>query len=73
MKGESTTYGVTLIKDAPNKEAAVAFLEYMLDPKGGLKILKDQGQPPFIPCRVPTQKMKSALPEKLQKLVEVRD
>jgi ABC-type glycerol-3-phosphate transport system permease component len=44
----------------------------MLDPKGGLKILKDQGQPPFIPCRVPTQKMKSALPEKLQKLVEVR-
>ncbi|ABC78437.1 tungstate ABC transporter substrate-binding protein WtpA [Syntrophus aciditrophicus] len=73
MKGASTTYGITLIKNAPNQEAAVAFLEYMLNPKGGLKILKDQGQPPFIPCRVPTQKMKSTLPEKLQKLVEVKD
>jgi len=73
MKGESVTYGITLIKDAPNKEAAIAFLEYMLDPKGGLKILKDQGQPPFIPCRVPTEKMKSVLPEKLKKLVTVKD
>jgi len=73
MKGESVTYGITLIKDAPNKEAAIAFLEYMLDPKGGLKILKDQGQPPFIPCRVPTEKMKSVLPEKLKKLVQVKN
>lgn len=73
MKGESVTYGITLINDAPNKEAAVAFLEYMLDPKGGLKILKDQGQPPFIPCRVPTEKMKSALPQSLKKLVVVKD
>jgi len=73
MKGESVTYGITLIKDAPNKEAAIAFLAYMLDPKGGLKILKDQGQPPFIPCRTPTEKMKSLLPEKLKKLVVVKD
>jgi len=73
MKGESVTYGVTLIKDAPNKEAAIAFLEYMLDPNSGLKILKDQGQPPFIPCRVPTEKMKSMLPEKLKKLVQVKN
>lgn len=73
MKGESVTYGVTLVKDAPNKEAAVAFLKYMLDPKGGLKVLKDQGQPPFIPCRVPTEQMKSALPAELKGLVEVKD
>lgn len=73
MKGESVTYGVTLIKDSPNREAAIAFLDYMLDPKGGLKILKDQGQPPFIPCRVPTEQMKSMLPEKLKKHVTVKD
>jgi molybdate/tungstate transport system substrate-binding protein len=73
MKGASVTYGITLIKDAPNKEAAIAFLEYMLDPKGGLKILKEQGQPPFIPCRVPTEKMKTLLPAKLQGLVEVKN
>jgi len=73
MKGESVTYGVTLTKDSPNREAAVAFLDYLLDPKGGLKILKDQGQPPFIPCRVPTEQMKSLLPEKLKKHVTVKD
>jgi molybdate/tungstate transport system substrate-binding protein len=73
MKGDSVTYGITMIKDAPNREAAVAFLKYMLDPQGGLKILKDQGQPPFIPCRVPTDKMKALIPVELQGLVEVKD
>lgn len=73
MKGESVTYGVTLLKNAPNKEAALAFLSYMLDPKGGLKILKDQGQPPFVPCRVPTTEMKSLLPAELSTLVIVKD
>ena len=73
MRGESVTYGITLIKDAPNREAAIAFLKYMLDPKGGLKVLKDQGQPPFVPCRVPTESMKSLLPADLRGLVEVKD
>lgn len=73
IKGQSCTYGVTMIKDAPNKEAAEAFLEYMLDPEGGLKILKDMGQPPFVPCRVPTAEMKAMIPAGLQKLVEVKD
>lgn len=73
MKGDSVTYGITMIKDAPNKEAAIAFLKYMLDPQGGLKVLKDQGQPPFVPCRVPTDKMKALVPEELQGFVEVKD
>jgi molybdate/tungstate transport system substrate-binding protein len=73
MKGGSVTYGITLIKNAPNREAAIAFLQYMLDPQGGLKILKDQGQPPFVPSRVPTKDMKALIPAELQKLVEVKD
>ncbi len=73
IKGGSCTYGVTLIKDAPNMEAAVAFLEYMLSPDGGLKILEDMGQPPFIPCRVPDAAMKEKLPEELKLLVEVKN
>lgn len=72
MKGKSITYGITLIKDAPNREAAVAFLQYVLSPEGGLKVLKEQGQPPFIPCRVPSEEMKSSLPAELQGLVEVK-
>ncbi len=72
MKGGSVTYGVTLLNNAPHREAAVAFLKYMLEPQGGLRILKELGQPPFIPARVPTQAMKASLPASLQSLVEVR-
>ena len=73
IKGKSCTYGVTLIKDAPNREAAVAFLEYMLDPQGGLRVLKAMGQPPFVPCRVPAASMQDRLPETLQVLVEIKN
>lgn len=73
IKGGSCTYGVTMIKEAPNEEAAIAFLEYLMDPKGGLKILEDMGQPPFIPCLVPTAEMKTSLPAKLQSKVEVKN
>ncbi len=71
--GKSCTYGITMIKDAPNPEAAVAFLEFLMDPDDGLKILKETGQPPFIPCRVPTAEMKAQLPSSLRKWVEVKD
>ncbi len=71
--GKSCTYGITLLKDAKNPEAAVAFLEYLMSADGGLKVLKEMGQPPFIPCRVPTDKAKSQLPSSLQNLVEVKN
>ncbi len=70
--GKSCTYGVTLMEDAPNRQAAVAFLNYLLDPEGGLKVLESMGQPPFIPARVPTQEMMDALPEALKNRVEVK-
>jgi molybdate/tungstate transport system substrate-binding protein len=73
IKGDSCTYGVTLIKNAPNPEAAVAFLKFMMSPDKGLKILKDQGQPPFIPCIVPSAQMKDKLPAELKPLVEVKN
>ena len=71
--GKSCTYGITMIKNAPNPETAVAFLDYLMDPNGGLKVLKEMGQPPFIPCRVPTEGIKSQLPSSLQKRIEVRN
>jgi molybdate/tungstate transport system substrate-binding protein len=70
--GKSCTYGVTLLKEAPNERTATAFLQYMLSPDRGLMILKDAGQPQFIPCRVPTQAMKDKLPAELRSLVEVK-
>jgi len=71
--GKSCTYGITLIKNAPNQEAAVSFLDYLLDPSGGLDILKQMGQPPFIPSRVPTQAMKEKLPTVLKERVIVKN
>ncbi|RDV80713.1 tungstate ABC transporter substrate-binding protein WtpA [Ammonifex thiophilus] len=48
-QGTPIVYGVTLLKEAPNKEAAVAFLKYMLAKDGGLKILQEMGQPVLDP------------------------
>jgi molybdate/tungstate transport system substrate-binding protein len=71
--GQSVTYGITLIKDAPNPAGATRFLEYLLSGDGGLKVLKEMGQPPFTPCRVTSQAVRDALPGNLPKLVEVRE
>jgi molybdate/tungstate transport system substrate-binding protein len=71
-KGKSCTYGITLVKDAPNRDGAVAFLAYLLSPEGGLKVLDEMGQPPFTPCRVTEATVKAGLPAELQNLVEVK-
>jgi len=71
--GQSITYGITLIKDAPHRSAAVKFLEFMLTPDGGLKVLEEMGQPPFVPARVSSMQVKESLPGSLPKLVEVKN
>lgn len=71
-QGKSCTYGITLVKEAPNPGGAVQFLEFLLSPDGGLKVLADMGQPPFIPPRVSTDAVKSGLPGGLAKLVEIK-
>jgi len=72
MKGKSITYGITLIKNAPNKKAAAAFLKYMFDKNGGLKVLESQGQPPFIPVRIPSVEMKIMIPSEIRDMVTVK-
>ena len=49
------------------------FLEYLLDPEGGLAILKEKGQPPFVPARIFSEEMMKQLPSQLQPLVEVKN
>ena len=49
MTGEPMIYGITMLKDAPNKPAAVAFLEFMLAKDKGMKIMERDGQPSVIP------------------------
>ena len=71
--GKAITYGITLLKGAQNPEAANLFLQYLLSPNQGLAILRDMGQPPFIPARVPSEEMKKDLSPELQALVEVKN
>ncbi len=70
-KGRFVAYGITMLKDAPNREAAEAFLAYLLDPEGGKKILRQNGQPAFNPAFVPSKAMHDKLPVKLKSLVSV--
>jgi len=46
MSGEAMVYGVTVLRDAPNKKAAEAFIEFLLSEEGGRKILREMGQSP---------------------------
>ncbi len=71
--GQSCTYGVAMIKNAPNPDAAALFLDYLLDPEKGLAVLKRMGQPPFVPAWVPAEEMKALLPELLKARVEVKN
>ena len=70
--GQSCTYGLTLIKTAPNRDGAVLFLEYLLDPELGLKILEEMGQPAISPSQVTCEAAQKDLPGKLSTLVGVK-
>ncbi len=71
--GKSITYGITMLDQAANKEAAELFLAYLFDKDGGLKVLESMGQPPLVPVRVPTEKMHDKLPASLQSKVVVKE
>jgi molybdate/tungstate transport system substrate-binding protein len=63
VKGEAMVYGITMTKNAPNREAAVAFLEFLLSKDKGMKIMERDGQPSVIPMEV---KNYSLLPDRLK-------
>lgn len=62
-QGEPMVYGLTLIKDAPNKEIAMQFLTFLLKEEKGLAIMKKNGQPDVVPS--PTESF-DAIPENLK-------
>lgn len=52
--GESMVYGVTIPSSAPNPEAALAFVLFLMDPKQGGRIMAANGQPSVVPAACPT-------------------
>jgi molybdate/tungstate transport system substrate-binding protein len=63
MTGEPMIYGITILKDAPNKVAAEAFVAFMLSKNQGMEIMEKNGQPSVIPMPV---KNFEELPAKLK-------
>ncbi len=56
-KGEAMIYGITIIKNAPNKDAAQKFVDYLLNKEKGMKIIESNGQPSIVPSFSDTYNM----------------
>lgn len=50
QRGEPAVYGITILRDAPNKKAAMAFIDFLLAKEQGMKIMEKCGQPSVIPA-----------------------
>ena len=62
MIGEPMIYGITILKDAPNRVVAEAFVAFMLSKNQGMKIMEKNGQPSVIPMPVQNfEKLPAAL------------
>jgi len=48
-KGEPMVYGITIPNNAPNKDAAMKFMNYLLTNDKGLAIMRRNGQPDLVP------------------------
>ncbi len=48
--GEPMVYGITILKNAPNKEAAVNFVKFLLEKDKGMAIMERNGQPSIVPA-----------------------
>ncbi len=65
--GKPMVYGITVCKNAPNREAAERFVAFVVGPEGQ-KIMKQNGQPPVCPPRASGNL--AVIPEVLKKLVK---
>jgi molybdate/tungstate transport system substrate-binding protein len=68
VPGAHVAWGITLMKDAPNKENAIKFLQLLLSPVGTAS-LKENGPEPISPALVSPADLHK-LPESLRSLVK---
>ena len=52
MTGEPMVYSFTILRNAPNKAAAIAFAEFLLQKENGQAIMARNGQPSVVPTKV---------------------
>ena len=68
MKGDPMIYSITLLNNAPNEKAAMAFMEFLLNQDQGMEIMESNGQSSVIPAR---SKYYEYVPEDLRGFVIV--
>jgi molybdate/tungstate transport system substrate-binding protein len=68
VPGARLAWGITLLKDAPNKQNAIKFLQLLLGPAGS-SALKENGPDPISPAFVSAADLRN-LPEALRPLVK---
>ncbi|HEY4361203.1 MAG TPA: extracellular solute-binding protein [Bryobacteraceae bacterium] len=68
VPGARVAWGITLMKDAPNRENALKFLQLLLSAEGTAS-LKENGPEPISPARISAADFRK-LPEPLRKLVK---
>ncbi len=66
-QGEPMVYGITIINNAPNKEVALKFIEFLLEKDNGIKIMEKNGQPSIVPEKCETY---NAVPMELKEFVK---
>jgi molybdate/tungstate transport system substrate-binding protein len=66
VQGAPVVYGVTIPKDFPRQELAIAWVDFLLSSEG-MDIMEVNGQPPVIPAQTNDV---SKLPEQLKKYVK---
>jgi molybdate/tungstate transport system substrate-binding protein len=69
VPGTRVAWGITMLKDAPNKQNAIKFMELLLSP-AGTAALNENGPDPLSPALISPQDFKN-LPESLRSLVKV--
>jgi molybdate/tungstate transport system substrate-binding protein len=52
--GTVMAYSATVLRDAPERELALAFVEFLVSDQGGLSILQRHGQPALVPASTPS-------------------
>jgi len=67
MAGEPMIYSFTILKDSPNRAAAIAFAEFLLEKDKGQAIMMRNGQPSVVPMKVGNY---DKVPERLRKFVK---
>lgn len=64
--GASMIYGVTIPNNAPNKKLAIKFVQFLMNDKKGLKIMRENGQPTIVRSK---SEYYDNIPKELQKFV----